>query len=181
VPITGTLVYLTGVINYLHNSVDTEPGRPITSDTWVKTLFTIPTVVNEWEIVSTDPTTCRKEVLSGASFPQCTAWTRNFQGAWLQECTVTAQGNKTTLDSSVTLDNTNQLVALQENATIKGENNNSQANESDITNSITITMTSQGNTAPVPSDFNLPSICNAPNGNNQSEKVCTGTIPNICF
>jgi hypothetical protein len=182
-PITGTLAYLTGATEYLHISVDTE-GQQITSNSW---LTVIPTVINEWEIVSTFPTTCRKEVLSGDSYPQCTAWNRTPRGLYSLECTVTAQGNKATLDILAQLNNSNQLVQLQEN--IKGENDNSQGNESDMTDSITITMTEQGTTPPVLSDFNRPSICNAPNGNNQgqngnsqgNELGCTGTIPSICF
>jgi hypothetical protein len=143
-PITGTLAYLTGATEYLHISVDTE-GQQITSNSW---LTVIPTVINEWEIVSTFPTTCRKEVLSGDSYPQCTAWNRTPRGLYSLECTVTAQGNKATLDILAQLNNSNQLVQLQEN--IKGENDNSQGNESDMTDSITITMTEQGTTPQYP-------------------------------
>ena len=58
-----------------------------------------------------------------------------------------------------------------------------------VTDVLTITMTSQGTTPPVPSDFNRPDICNAPTVSNQSQNDnsqgndlgCTGTIPNICF
>lgn len=186
-PITGTLAYLTGSTEYLKISVDTE-GQQITSNSW---LVLIPTVINEWEIVSTFPNTCRKEVLSGASYPQCTAWTRTPRGLYSLQCTVTAQGNKATLDFLVQLSADNKLVQMVEKATITGENDNSQGNEESdtTTNSITITMTEQGTTPPVPSDFNRPSICNAPNGNNQgqndnsqgNELVCAGTIPNICL
>ena len=142
-PITGTLEYLAGQIDYLHISVDTE-GQ-ITSNSW---LTVIPTVINEWEIVSTFPRTCRKEVLSGASYPQCTAWSQT--GPHSLECTVKAQDNKATLNIFALLSAANQLVALQENTTIKGENDNSQGNESDITNSFTITMTEQGTTPQYP-------------------------------
>jgi hypothetical protein len=184
-PITGTLEYLSGNSQLTHVSVDTG-GQQITSDSWVTST---PTVINEWEIVSTDPTTCRKEVLSGGSYPQCTAWNRTPSGTYSLECTVTVQGNKATLDILAMLSPDNKLVQLQENTTI-GENDNSQDNESSITNSITIIMTEQGNTPPTPSDFELPSICNAPNGNNQGENDnsqgnevgrCTGTIPSICL
>jgi hypothetical protein len=178
-PITGTLAYLAGGTEYLHISVNTE--GMITSDTWQET---VPTVINEWEILSIFPTTCVKEVLSGTSFPQCTAWSRNTQGMYSQECTVTAQGNKATLDRLATLSGDNKLVNLQENATIN-------INEIDVTASINITMTEQGTTPPTPSDFNRPGICPAPSGTNQAENdnthgnpvglACTGTIPNICF
>jgi hypothetical protein len=158
-PITGTVAYLTGQINYLKISVDTG-GQQITSNSWV---ITTPTVINKWEIVSTHPTTCRTKVLSGDSYPQCTAWSET-NGIWSRECTVTAQGNKTTLNFLARLSPNNQLVSLQEIATL-GENDNSQGNETDLVDSVTITMTSQGTTPPVPSDFNRPSICNAPSGN----------------
>jgi hypothetical protein len=120
---------------------------------------------------------------------------------YTQECTVTAQGtalanfgiigatlpavtgvtNEATLEPIVQLSADNKLVSLQENATIKDENDNSQ-----VVGSINITMTEQGNTPPSPSDFNRPNSCNAPNSNNQVENdnqglVCTGTIPSICF
>ena len=175
-PITGTLEYLLGNQNpqLTKLSVDTG-GQQIASDSWV-TLT--PTVINEWEIVSTDPTTCRKEVLSGDSYPQCTAWNQ-AGNVWSLECTVTAQGNKGTLDISAILNAQNQLVQLQENTTIGG-----------MADSITFIMTEQRSTPPPLSDFALPGICNAPNVNNQGQNdssqgnevgQCTGTIPSICL
>jgi hypothetical protein len=130
-PITGTLAFLAGVTEYLHISVDTE-GQLITSDTW-EILSPTP-VINEWEIVSTDPTTCRKEVLSGASFPQCTAWSRNARGVYYQKCTVTAQGNKATSDTAVVLSSDNKLVSLREDTTITGENGDSPSNLTPVIN-----------------------------------------------
>jgi hypothetical protein len=128
-PITGTLDYLAGVTAYLHILVDTE--GVITSDSW---LTQLPTVVNEWEIVSTDPTTCRKEVLSGASFPQCNAWSRDAKGIYHQKCTVTVQGTQATLDSSVQLSSDNKLVQLREDTTITGENGDSPSNLTPVIN-----------------------------------------------
>ena len=158
-PITGAIDYLTGDTQYLKMSVDRE-GQLITSDTWLKQTST---AINQWEIVSTDPTTCRKEVLSGASYPQCNAWSRNSNGLYVQKCTVTAQGNKTTLDRVVQLSSDNQLVQMTENATITGENGNSPSNLTPVinplgppgsfifvTDSLTITMTEQGTVPPTP-------------------------------
>jgi hypothetical protein len=154
-PITGTLAYLTGDIQYskLQVSVDIL-GQQITRDSSVTSTQT---AINEWETVSTDPTTCQKEVLSGASYPQCTAWSRNPQGLYISNCTVTVQGKEATLDFKVQLSSDNKLVQMRQNTTIGG-----------VMDSITITMTEQGTTPPIPSDFNPPSICSAPN---------TGTIP----
>jgi len=186
-PITGAIDYLTGDTQYLKISVDRE-GQLITSDTWLKQTST---AINQWEIVSTDPTTCRKEVLSGASYPQCNAWSRNSNGLYVQKCTVTAQGNKTTLDRVVQLSSDNQLVQMTENATITGENGNSPSNLTPVinplgppgsfifvTDSLTITMTEQGTVPPIPpnvpnlpSPFNLPSICNASNANQGKTKT----------
>jgi len=186
-PITGAIDYLTGDTQYLKISVNRE-GQLITSDTWLKQTST---AINQWEIVSTDPTTCRKEVLSGASYPQCNAWSRNSNGLYVQKCTVTAQGNKTTLDRVVQLSSDNQLVQMTENATITGENGNSPSNLSPVinplgppgsfifvTDSLTITMTEQGTVPPIPpnvpnlpSPFNLPSICNASNANQGKTKT----------
>ena len=186
-PITGAIDYLTGDTQYLKISVDRE-GQLITSDTWLKQTST---AINQWEIVSTDPTTCRKEVLSGASYPKCNAWSRNSNGLYVQKCTVTAQGNKTTLDRVVQLSSDNQLVQMTENATITGENGNSPSNLTPVinplgppgsfifvTDSLTITMTEQGTVPPtppnvpnLPSPFNLPSICNASNANQGKTKT----------
>ncbi len=145
-PITGTLAYLSGSTQYftLHVSVDAG-GQPITSDWW-ETIT--PTVVTEWQIVSTDPTTCRKKVLSGASYPQCTGWNRTPSSAYSNECTVTVRGNQATFDILAALSVANKLVQQQENTTISG-----------MTDSITIDMTEQGNTPPPLSDFDLPGIC----------------------
>jgi hypothetical protein len=154
-PIKGTLAYLTGDTQYIKLEVSVDIlGQQITRDSSVTNT---PTAINEWEIVSTDPTTCQEEVLSGASYPQCTAWSRTPRGLYISECTVTVQGNKATLDFSVQLSSDNKLVQMSQNTTIGG-----------MTDTITVTMTEQGTTPPIPSDFNPPSICSAPN---------TGTIP----
>src|SRR5262249_8970598 len=146
-PITGTLIYLTGDTQYLKLQVSFDRGgQQITRDSWVTIPTVTPPVIKESDIVSTDPTTCRTEVLSGASYPQCTAWSRTPRGLYSSECTVTVQGNKATFDFLVQLSSDNKLVQLTENITIGG-----------MTDSITITMTSQGTTPPIPSDFNPPS------------------------
>jgi hypothetical protein len=166
-PITGTLQYLTGQLEHikLHVSVDTG-NQQITSDSWVTRT---PTVINEWEILSTDPTTCRKEVLSGDSYPRCTAWNRTPTGAYSLECTVTVLGNKATLDVLADLSDDNKLVQLQQNTAISDITDPISAITDSVsgitgitglTDSITIIMTEQGTTPPVPSDFDLPSICN---------------------
>jgi len=176
-PITGTLEYLAGDTDYLHVSVDTREQQ-ITSDSWVTSTATvIPTVINEWETVSTDPTTCRKEVLSGDSYPECTAWNRTPSNTYSLECTVTVQGNKATLDFLAVLSADNQLVQLKENATIWFVDDKLWKWAA-VKDSVTIIMTEQGTTPPAPSDFDLPSICNAPNGNEVGQ--CTDTIPSIC-
>jgi hypothetical protein len=195
-PITGTLAYLvSGPTTYLHISIDpTEAQLPtgeqlITSDTW---LVQTSTAVNQWEIASTFPTICRKEVLSGASYPQSPPppllgqceWFRTPKGDYRQQCSVTAQGKQATLFFDVVLNNaTKQFVEMEEQANITDENDNSQ-----VTNVIGISVTSQGTTPPAVSDFNRPSICTSnnqgENDNSQSTAVgpvCTGTIPNICF
>jgi len=51
-PITGTIAYLTGDIEYEKISVDTPRDIPITSNTWLKQTSTD---INEWETVSTFP------------------------------------------------------------------------------------------------------------------------------
>jgi len=182
-PIQGTIAYLTGDIEYMKISVDTH--GPITSNTW---LIQTSTDINEWETVSTFQTSCRQEVLSGDSYPQCTAWARTPRGLYVQKCTVTAQGNKTTLDRVVQLSSDNKLVQVLEYA-----NDNSQGelipvkdlltgDDIFVTDVLKITMTSQGTTPPVPADFNRPDICNASNATQgENENLCTGTIPNICF
>ena len=176
-PITGTLAYLSGSSQLIKLDVSPDTGgQQITSDSWVTST---PTVIDEWQIVSTDPTTCRKEVLSRGLYPQCTAWNLTASNTWSLECTVTAQGNKGTLDISAVLNLENKLVQWQEDTTISG-----------MTESITVIMTEQGSTPPAPSAFDLPSICNAPNRSNQGENdnsqgneggQCTGTIPSICL
>jgi len=197
-PLTGSIAYLTGQIQYEKISVDTE-GQLITSNSW---LVQTNQSINQWEIVSTFPNTCRQEVLSGASYPQCTAWARTPRGIYVQKCTVTAQGNKTTLENVVQLSTDNKLVQMTEYTTVEDENGDSQGNlikvkpdpltggvifVSDI---LRITMTSQGTTPPVPSDFNRPDICppatdvptDTGNDNSQGNDLgCTGTIPNVCF
>jgi hypothetical protein len=77
------------------------------------------------------------------------------------ECTVPVQGNTATLNILAQLNENNELVSMEEIATINGENGNSQ----NTTDSITITVTSQETTPPPLSEFNRPSICNAPSGN----------------
>ncbi|HKE24994.1 MAG TPA: hypothetical protein VKB88_21685 [Bryobacteraceae bacterium] len=146
-PITGTLDYLSGATQYtkLQVSFDNPGGKEITRDSWV---IITPADITECDIVSTDPTTCRKEVLSGDSYPQCTGWSVTPRGVWISECTVTALGDQATFDFSAVLSTDNKLVQLKENITIGG-----------MTDSIAITMTEQGTTPPLPSDFNRPSIC----------------------
>jgi hypothetical protein len=145
-PITGTLAYLTGATEYAHLSVSLGPQ--ITSDSW---QITTRTVVDTAQTVSLDPTTCLKKVLSGDSYPQCgTGWSRMADGDYSLECTVTALYGKTTFDFLAELSTDNKLVQLQENTAFSG-----------LTNSMTIVMTSQGTTPPVPSDFNLPSVCDS--------------------
>jgi hypothetical protein len=169
-PIKGSLAYLTGDTQYIKLQVlfDTG-GQQITRDSFVKATST---AINEWEIVSTDPKTCRKEVLSGPSYPQCTAWSRTPRGLYISECIVTEQGNQATLDFSVQLSTDNKLVQMRQNTTIDG-----------MTDSLTVIMASQGTTPPIPSDFDPPSICSAaPNGNNQGDNDNSqgnevGTIP----
>jgi hypothetical protein len=148
-PFTGTLDYLaSGGSQNIKLSIDTAAaGQPITSDSWVTIT---PTGINAWEIVSTDPTTCRKEVLSGDSYPQCTPWNQ-VGNALSLGCTVTVQGKKATLNILAVTNSNNQLVQLQENTTISG-----------ITGSTIIQVTSQSTTPPPASDFALPSICPAP-------------------
>lgn len=132
-PITGTLAYLSGSSQLIKLDVSPDTGgQQITSDSWVTST---PTVIDEWQIVSTDPTTCRKEVLSRGLYPQCTAWNLTASNTWSLECTVTAQGNKGTLDISAVLNLENKLVQWQEDTTISG-----------MTESITVIMTEQGNT-----------------------------------
>jgi hypothetical protein len=188
-PLIGKIAYLTGDIAYLKIEVDPTGAQLITSDTW---LVETNQSINEWEIVSTSPNTCRQEVLS----PRCTAWARTPRGLYFQKCTVTAQGNKTSLQNVVTLTPDNKLVQMSQSATVEDEDGNTQGTfpVNDplsltggvifVTDILTITMTEQGTTPPVPADFNRPDICNAPTANNQNdnnELGCTGTIPNICF
>jgi hypothetical protein len=170
-PITGTLAYLTGDTQYLKLQVSFDTGgQPITRNSWAKST---PTVITEWDIVSTEPTACREEVFSGPSYPQCTAWSRNpATGLYISDCTVTVQPKMATFDFSVKLTNDNKLAELTEKTTIGG-----------MTDSLTITMTSQGTTPPVPSDFNPPSSCSTPDnhGNDHSQGNDAGhgrgTIP----
>jgi hypothetical protein len=196
-PITGTIAYLTGQIQYEKISVVPE-GTQIISNSW---LVETQQSINQWAIVSTSPNTCRQEVLSGASYPQCNAWGRTPRGLYVQKCTVTAQGNKTTFEKAVQLSSDNKLVQYSEYAIVEDENGNSQGNLIQlkdvltgdvifVTQALTVTMTSQGTQPPVPSDFNRPSICppasNVPtdtgNDNSQGNDLgCTSTIPNICF
>ena len=208
-PITGTIAYLTGQIQYEKISVVPE-GTQIISNSW---LVETQQSINQWAIVSTSPNTCRQEVLSGASYPQCNAWGRTPRGLYVQKCTVTAQGNKTTFEKAVQLSSDNKLVQYSEYAIVEDENGNSQGNLIQlkdvltgdvifVTQALTVTMTSQGTTPPVPSDFvdpktgspsstvTAPAICppatDAPTdtGNDNSpgnDLGCTSTIPNICF
>jgi hypothetical protein len=146
-PITGTLEYLSGdtTNTKLQVSFDNPGGQQITRDSWV---IITPADITECDIVSTDPTTCRKEVLSGDSYPQCTGWSRTPRGVYISECTVTVLGDQATFDFSATLTPDNKLVQMKENITIGG-----------MTDTITITMSEQGTTPPIPSDFDRPSIC----------------------
>ncbi len=161
-PITGTLLYLSGEVEYVKLHVSAGTGKQqITSDSWVTRT---PTVITEWEIVSTDPNNCRKEVLSGDSYPQCGPWTRTPTGLFALECTVTMLGDEATLKVSADLSNDNQLIQLEQDTTISGIADSISAVTGltpSTTDSITIKMTEQGTTPPVPSDFNLPSICPA--------------------
>jgi len=197
-PLIGKIAYLTGDIVYEKIEVDPTGAQLITSNSW---LVQTNQSINEWEIVSTSPNTCRQEVLSGKSYPQCTPWARTPRGIYVQKCTVTAQGNKTTLETAVQLSTDNKLVQMSQSATVEDEDGNTQGTFPvqdplsltggviNVTDVLTITMTSQGTTPPVPSDFNRPDICNAPTVSNQSQNDnsqgndlgCTGTIPNICF
>ena len=154
-PFTGSVAYLTGDTAYSKQEiVFNVGGQQITRDSWV---VNTPGVIQVWDIVSTDPTTCRTEVLSGGSYPQCTAWSRTPRGIYVSDCTVTVQPIKATFDFAVLLSADNKLVQISETTPITG-----------LTDGITITITSQGTTPPIPSDFNRPSICSAPN---------VGTIP----
>jgi len=175
-PITGTLDYLSGITQYmkLEVLVDTR-GEQVTSDSWVTSTST---VVNEWEIVSSDPTTCGMEVFSGDSYPQCSAWKRTPRGTYTLECTVTVEDIKTTVDFSAVLSGDNKLVQMQENSTtwfFDGK----RWKWPGMKDAITITMTEQSNSPPSPSDFALPSICDGSEGNEVGQ--CTGTIPSICL
>jgi hypothetical protein len=142
-PFTGTLDYLaSGGSQNIKLSIDTAAaGQPITSDSWVTIT---PTGINAWEIVSTDPTTCRKAVLSPA---QCAAWQNPSLNIWSHACTVTVQGNQATFESVFTLTQGQLLDSLS--TTIKG-----------VTDSVTtITVDSQANFSPNTSVFTRPSIC----------------------
>jgi len=70
------------------------------------------------------------------------------RGIYISECTVTVQGDQATFDFKAQLTADNKLAQLSEIITIGG-----------MTDSLTITMTEQGTTPPIPSDFNLPSSC----------------------
>jgi hypothetical protein len=149
-PISGTLEYLSGSTQNLklHISFDNPGGQPITRDSWViNTPTATGPVITECDIASTDPTTCRKEVLSGDSYPQCAAW-KQTGNQWSLECTVTVQGDQATFDFAAVVNSGNQLVQLSENITIGS-----------MTESIIISIGSQSTTPPPPSDFNRPSIC----------------------
>ena len=181
-PSSGTFT-INGFAGTIAAAPETGQAQTFANYSWVTST---PTVTNEWEIASTDPTTCGKAALSGDFFvdfagdlgsnsktvkvSQCTAWQNPSLNQWSRECTVTMQGNKATLDILAVLSGT-LLISLQENTT--GE---------DMTDSLTLTVDSQGSFAPDSSVFNLPSICTPPNGNNQgNEGQCTGTLPSICL
>lgn len=151
--------------------VDTGGQPVITIDQWVTST---PTVIKKWQISSTDPTNCQilewagkgvndirramesghtpPTVLEGIAFfahPKCTAWMRTQSGGYSLECKLrNFQIIEGTLDILANLNSDNQLVQLQQTSTISG-----------TTDSTTIIMTAQGTTPPVPSDFDLPSIC----------------------
>ena len=142
-PITGTMDYLdAGGSQQLYISVDTEQ---ITTDSWVTTT---PTVTNEWEIVSTDPTTCQKEVLSGNPYSQCTGWQNPSPNQWSLECTATVLDKQATVLIETTLSG-NLLVSLVEKTTINGR----------AVELLKITVDSQGTFAPDSATFDRPSIC----------------------
>jgi hypothetical protein len=162
-PITGTLEYLSGSSPLIKLEVSGDTGGQET--TWVTST---PTVITEWEIASTDPTSCVNGVLSGHSYPQCTAW-QQTGNSWSLKCT---QGNNATLDIVAVTNSANQLVQWQENSTINGK----------AKASLDISVQSQSSTPPPASDFVLPSIC--PTGTNQGENdkgQCTATIPSVCL
>jgi hypothetical protein len=161
VPITGTLAFLSGETDYIKLSISSDTGEQQgTSDVWV---VVTPTVVEQWTVSSTDPTTCQKTVWSGNGkppttleeasifeYPQCTAWKRTPRGEYSLSCTVkSADGNAGSFDILAILSTDNKLVQLQQSSDSFGAKS-----------SLIITMTSQGTTPPVPSDFDRPSICN---------------------
>jgi hypothetical protein len=141
VPIAGTVEYLSGSTQLIKNSIDTQQ---ITTDSWATIT---PTVIDEWEIVSTDPTTCTQEVVAGDNYPQCGPWKQSGND-WSVTCT--GIGHKATDITAVT-NSGNQLVQLTDTSKISGM----------TTPTTTIQVTSQSSTPPPASDFTVPGICNA--------------------
>jgi hypothetical protein len=144
VSFTGTLEYLSGSTQLVKNSsVDTQ----ITTDSWATIT---PTVINEWEIVSTDPTSCTQEVLAGDNYPQCMLpWQQTTSNTWSLTCT--GIGHKATLGIMAVTNSGNQLISLTETTAISTM----------TTSTTTIQVTSQASTPPPASDFTLPGICSA--------------------
>jgi len=146
VPLTGTLEYLPGSTQMFKTHVVANAnGNMITSDTW-ETITS--TVINSWEIVSTDPTTCNAQTLSGSTYPSCNAWS-NMGPSWSLECQVSIQGVEAVVDIIAIVNSANQLVQYQENTTVSGQ----------LLTTEVITINSQTTNPPPSGDFTLPSIC----------------------
>jgi len=146
IPLSGRFEYLQGSPNQLKSHIVANAnGQQITTDTWETADASS---INSWEIISTDPTTCQKQTLSGSTLPQCGTWTQS-NGVWSLNCQVNVNGVTATIAIQATVQS-GLLAALQENTTVSGT----------LLTSENIAITNPSNQSPPPaSDFTLPSLC----------------------
>jgi len=147
----GTIDYLAaanpGDTEYEQREVVLEFGLETTSTWEVETKDQIDT----YEMTDLADT-CLHQTFTetDGTYPQCTAWTQNRNGAYLQNCTIYYSSvDVADLSVAVVLSAKNQLVSYNDQIILFGQ----------FVEGETVTMTEQGSVAPVPSDFPIPPEC----------------------
>jgi len=156
-PTTGSMSYLAasspGGTEYEKREIVVEFGLEQTNTWEVETQQQI----DLWEITSLIPDTCLHQTYgdNDGTYPDCTPWSQNPQGAWIQNCTISIGIRLADLSVAVVLSPSNLLQSYNDQIFLLGN----------FFEGETVTVHSQGTTAPMPADFTRPSICDSVKSN----------------
>jgi len=150
-PTTGTLSYLsaaqTGGTEYEKREVIVEFGLEQTNTWEVETQAQIDT----WEISSLIPDVCFHQTFDQGSgtYPECTPWTQNSQGAYIQNCSIAYGIRLADLSVAVLLNSASQLHTYHDQIFLLGN----------FVEGETVLVGMQGSSPLEPPAFNRPSSC----------------------